>query len=107
MFGEPLRAGNIAIARVEDRLHQGIAARHDVADNPDIRPQGELVRAETFGELDSQRAQLVAHGRIHVGVATGDTITGTLRDGGDSAHEGSADAQDVEVRRHEGTRFYD
>src|SRR5688572_4535956 len=107
VFGEPLGARGIAIPGVEDRFHQWITARHYVADNPDIRPQGELVGAETLGELDSERAKLIAHGRIHVGVATGNAIAGALRDGGDPAHECSADAQDVDVRRHEGTRFYD
>jgi hypothetical protein len=107
VFGKPLRTRGVAISGVEDRFHQWITARDYVADNPDIRPQGELVCAEPFSELDSQRAKLIAHGRIHVGIASGNAIAGALRDGGDPAHECSADAQDVDVRRHEGTRFYD
>src|SRR6185436_9653107 len=107
LVGEPLWPGYIALAGVEDRLHQRVAARHDVAHDPDIRLERELARVEALGELDAQRTQLVAHRRIDVGVAARHPVAGRLGDGGDAAHEGAANAEDVKMLRHGGTRFYD
>ena len=68
-----------------------------VADHPDIRVEGELIGAEPFDQLDAERAQLVAHRRVDVGVAAGDLVAGLARQRGDAAHEGAADAEDVDV----------
>ena len=78
LFGEPLRAGDVALAGVEDRFHQRIAPGDDISDHPDVGAKRELLGAEPLGELDAERAQLVAHRRIDVGIAAGDAIAGAL-----------------------------
>src|SRR6185436_9078671 len=105
--GKPLRAGNVPIAAVEDRLHEGIAARDDVADHPDVGLERELLRAEARDQLDAERRELIAHRRIDIGVAAGDAMSRRLGDRGYAAHERAADPEDVEVRRHGGSKFYD
>ena len=42
VLGQPLRAGHVALAAVEDRLHQRVAARDHVADHPEVGSQREL-----------------------------------------------------------------
>ena len=100
MVRKPLRPRDIALAVVEDRFHQGIAPGHDVADHPDVGADDQLLLAEAFGELDAERAQLIAHRRVHVRVAARDAVAGRLGDGGDAAHESAADAEDMEVCAH-------
>ena len=57
----------------------------------------ELVGAVAFDQLDAERAQLIAHRRVDVGVAAGDAVAGFARERGEAAHEGAADAEDVDV----------
>ena len=59
--------------------------------------QRQLLGAEAFDQLDAQRAQLVAHRRVDVGVAAGDAVAGLARQRRQPAHEGAADAEDVDV----------
>jgi len=56
-----------------------------------------LVRAVALDQLDAKCAQLVAHRRIDIRVATGDAKSGLLRDGRDAAHEGAANAKNMEM----------
>jgi hypothetical protein len=84
---------------VQDGLHQGVAAGHHVAHHPEIGLQVKLRGLVAFDEIDSQRGQLVAHRRIDVGVAAGDAVARLACQRGDPAHEGAADAEDVDVHR--------
>src|SRR5690606_23894510 len=77
-----------------------IAPRDDVADHPDVGLERELLGPESRHELDAERLQLIAHGRIDVGVASGHAEACALGERGKSAHEGAADAQDVDVCCH-------
>ena len=52
VLGEPLRPGDIALPAVQDRLHERVTARDDVADDPEIRLEADLLFAEALGELD-------------------------------------------------------
>src|SRR3954470_20692125 len=112
VLGEPLRAGGVAIAAVEDGLHEGVPSGDHIAHDPQVRLQGQLVRSESLDQIDAERLELLAHRRIDVRVATGDAVARRLRDGGDTAHECAADAEDVDVGRHSetvwkaGRRFY-
>src|SRR4029077_5239274 len=77
-----------------------IAARDDVADHEHVgvlRRARELRRRVAFDQLDPERIQLRAHGRVDVGVATGHAMAGGARDRRETAHEGAADAEDVEM----------
>ena len=73
VFRQPLRAAGVGQAGVENGFHQRklgasvgqTAARHHVADHEDVRFQCQLVGAEAFDQLDAQRAQLIAHGRVN------------------------------------------
>ena len=102
MLGQPLRAAGVGQARVEDGLHQRVAPGDDVADHEEIGLERQLFRVEAFDQLDAQGPELVAHGRIDVGVAAGDGVAGFSRQGRQAAHEGAADAQDVNVHGEKG-----
>jgi len=92
-----LRPRDVGQVAVEDRLHQRIAARDHVADQEQVGFQPNLLRVPAFDELDALRLQLGAHRRVDVGVAAGHLVACLLRDRSDAAHEGAADAQDVDV----------
>jgi hypothetical protein len=100
VFGQPLRPGHVALAMIKDRFQQRVAAHHNVADHPHVGAHDQLLLVEPFGQLDAERAQLLAHRRIDVRVAAGDSIAGGARDGRDAAHEGAADSEDMEVCAH-------
>src|SRR5512139_383743 len=97
IVGQPLRTGGVGQAALEDGFHQRVAAGHDVADDEDIGLEVDLAGVPAFGQFDAERAQLVGHRRVDVGVAAGDGVAGWARDGGDAAHEGAADAEDVQM----------
>ena len=97
VLGEPLRARNVAFATVEDRFHQRVTARDDVADHPEVGREPQLLLAESFDQLDAERRELLAHRRVDIGIAAGDAIAGGAGNGGDAAHERAADAEDVKV----------
>ena len=61
--------------------------------------QRQLVGAEAFDQVDAERAQLVAHRRVDAGVAAGHAVAGFARQRGQAAHEGAADAENVNVHR--------
>ena len=92
-------ARSVRISLIEDRLHQGVAAGNHVADDPDIRAKRTLVGRVAFDQFDTQRLQLVAHGRIHVGVAPGHPVAGRLGEGGNPSHESAANAENMQVFR--------
>ena len=96
-LGEPLRPGHVREPAIEDRFHQRIAARDDVADDEEVGAESELVETPAFDEADALRLELRAHRRIDVGIAAGDGVAGLAGDGGDAAHERAADAEDVDV----------
>ena len=99
VLGEPLRTGGVGEPAVEHRLHHRLAARHDVADDAEVR----LVFVELRGvvalmQADAEVAQLVAHRRIDLGVAAGDDVAALARDLREAAHESAANAEDVEMQ---------
>ena len=96
---EPLRAGSLGDVALEERFDDRLAARHDVADDHDIGPRRQLGGFETLDELDAERCQLRAHRRIYVVVGTGDTMARRLREGCNPGHEGTGNAENVDVHR--------
>ncbi len=107
LLGQPLRPAGVAQPAVQDRLHQRVArravrlacARDHVADDPDVRRQRDLVGAEALDQVDAERAQLVAHGRIDARVAARDPVAGFARQRCDPSHERAADTENVDVHR--------
>ena len=98
VLGEPLRAGVVGQPAVEQRLDHREAARHRVADDVEVGAVAiELGRVVALVQLDAERAQLVAHRRVDLGVAAGHFVAELARDPGEPAHEGAADAEDVQV----------
>ena len=95
VLGQPLRPGDVGQAAIEDGLHQRIAARHDIANDPEIRGDGQLRGVPARNQFDALLLELGAHGRIDVGIATGDTMASLTRQHRNAAHEGAADSQDV------------
>jgi hypothetical protein len=81
ILGEPLRPGHVGQPAIEDRLHQRIAARDDVADDEEIRRRVELLDGRAFDQADALRLELRAHRRIDVGIAAGDGVAGLAGDG--------------------------
>src|SRR5690606_37333397 len=97
MLCEPLRPGDVWIAAIENGFHERIAAGDDVADHPQVRTQIELLRAKPADDVDALLFELFAHGRIDVGVAAGHAMTRRLGKRRDTAHEGAADAEYVDM----------
>ena len=97
MLGQPLRPGDIRQAAVENRLEQRVAARHRVADHVHVGLQVELAAVVAFDQPDALLLELGAHRRIHVGVAAGHGMAGCAREQRNAAHEGAADAEDMDV----------
>ena len=105
MLAEPLGAAGIGGATVQNGFHQGelgaavgqARPAHDVADDVQVRLQRQLVGAVAFDQVDAQCAQLVAHGRVNACVAARDAVARRARQCGQPAHEGSANAQDMDV----------
>ena len=96
-LGQPLRAGHVGQPTVKDRLHQRVAAADHVADHIHVGLRLQLRRVPALRQGDTQLLELGAHRRVDVGVATGNGVARLLGDGGDAAHEGAADAEDVDV----------
>ena len=97
VFADPLRAGHIRQAAVEDFFHQRVTARDDIANHIQIRVQLGLFGIKALDQFDSLRFQLGAHRRIHVGIATGDFMAGFLGQHGQAAHEGTANAENMNM----------
>src|SRR4051812_14316961 len=85
VLGQPLRSGRVTLTAIEDRFHERVAARDDVSDHPYIGFEGQLLFSEALDQFDAQCLELLAHRRVDVGVATGDPVASSLRDGRDSA----------------------
>jgi len=99
MFAEPPRAGGVAQAAIEHGLDDRVAPRERVADDDPIRRRFELRRIPAGGHLDAGRGELIAHGGVDAGVGAGHAVSagsGQLRQ---PAHEGAADAEDMDVHQ--------
>ena len=100
LVGKPLRPRNVALSPVEDRLHQGIAARDYIADYPKVGREAQLLGAKALDQLDAERRELLAHRRIDVRVAPCYAIARALGNGRETAHEGAADSEDMQMCGH-------
>jgi len=56
-----------------------------------------LAGVETFDQVDAGGAQLVAHRWVDIGIAARDLVPGSHRQLRDTAHEGAADSQNMNV----------
>jgi hypothetical protein len=84
----------------ELRRAVGLAGAADhVADDKHVGLERHLAGVEAFDQFDAQGAQLVAHGRVDAGVAAGHGVAGFTGQGGQAAHEGAADAENVDVHQ--------
>ena len=97
VLAHPLRSRSVGKTAVENGLEKGIAARNGVSHHPKIGFDRELLGAVAFGEFDPRRAQCVAHRRINPSVASRHGVSGLRRKLRDAAHEGAADAENVNV----------
>ena len=88
----------VGSARVQQRLDDGLAARQRVADD-DAFDAGVDRRVVALDELDAELLELRAHRRVDVLIGARDVVPGLLRDGRDAAHEGAADAEDVDAHQ--------
>jgi len=96
---EPFRPGTVGDTAVEQLFDHRDASGHHVADDHHIRRRLQLARRVALGHRDSERRQLIAHRGIYVPVAAGDTMARLARNSGHARHEGSADAEDMDVHQ--------
>ncbi len=100
MVTQPLRTAGVGHARFQNGFHQRVTrmafgcacTRHHIAHHEHVGLQGHLVLPIAFDQFDTQRAQLIAHRRVHPGVTTGDAVTGFAGQGSQTAHECAANA---------------
>ena len=105
VFGQPLRAAGVGQAGIQDGLHQrkfGLAIRlvntaHHITDHEQVRLQRQLLGAVTLNQRNAQPAQLVAHGRVDAGITPCHTVAGFSCQGSQSAHEGAANAENMNM----------
>ena len=105
MFRQPLRAAGVGQASIQNGFHQrefGVAIGQarpadDIAHHKHVGLQCELVSAKAFHQLNAQRAQLVAHGRVNAAVAARDLVARFARQRGQAAHKSAANPENVYV----------
>ena len=56
-----------------------------------------MLRRVAAHQVDAQRLELSAHRRIDVGVGAFDRVAQLARQRGDTAHEGAADAENMQT----------
>ena len=84
---EPLRSRGVSHAAIEQRFDHRTAAAQRVADHHDVGIEIELLGAVALDELDAERRELIAHGRIDVEVRAGDAKSRRLADRRHAPHE--------------------
>ena len=91
-YGEP---------RIEQCFDRRVAARHRVADHDaSSRSADRAVPAViALHQRDAERFELRAHRRVDACVGALDLVAQLARERGDAAHEGAADAEDVQAHR--------
>ena len=97
VFGKPLGSGGERQIALQDFFHQRIAPRDDVADHPQVGCDADLVGAVSFDQPYTRRRQLIAHGRVDTCIAARHAVARGERQLRQTAHEGAADAEDVDV----------
>ena len=108
VFSQPLRPAHVGCAAVQNRFHQRefrrtvcqMGARNHVADHKHVGRAwqlGQLICPISLDQFNAERAQLVAHWRVHPGIATCHRVTSLSRQCRQSAHEGAANSQYVYV----------
>ena len=107
VFRQPLRAAGVAGTGIQNRLHQGElgaavgqpGAADNVADHKHVGLEGKLLRPKTFDQIDTQGAQLVAHGWVDARITTGDPVTRLPRQRRQPAHKRTANTQNMNVHQ--------
>src|ERR1035438_5167899 len=97
ILGKPLGARRIAQVAVENSLQKRIPPGNSVPHDEQIRIEGQLLDSIALDQLDALGRQLAAHGRIDTGVAARHPVASLPRHQGDAAHEGAANAEDVDM----------
>ena len=92
---QPLRSRGVRHAAIEQRFDHRTAATQRIAHHHDVGIEIELLGSVPLDELDAQRRELIAHGRIDVQVRPGDAESRGLGDRRQAAHEGPRNSQDV------------
>ena len=97
LLGQPLRPRDVGQPGIQNGFHQRIAPPHHVAHHPDIGLERQLGRVPALDQVDAQRAQLITHRRVDVGVAAGDLEARLAGNGGHPTHEGAANTKNMYV----------
>ncbi|CWR46709.1 Uncharacterised protein [Neisseria meningitidis] len=98
VFRQPLRAGNIRQAEVQNRFNHIHPALGDIADNVNVGFKFvQLSGIEAFIHVYTQGFELGAHRRIHLRVATADFKPRFFGNGGKPAHKRAADTDNMDV----------
>jgi hypothetical protein len=84
---EPLRSRGVRHTAIKQRFDHRAAATQRVAHHHDVGIEIELLGAVALDELDAQRRELIAHGRIDIEVRSRDAESRGLGDRGYASHE--------------------
>ncbi|MNT11005.1 hypothetical protein D3C72_1458630 [compost metagenome] len=95
LLGQPLGAGNVALAGIQDGFHGRVAARQRVADHHLPSALRHAVGAVALVQGDAQLLELGRHRRIDGLVAAADRMAQFPRQGGHATHEGAGDCKDM------------
>ena len=81
---------------IKNRFHGGVAPRHRVADDDEVRG-GNILRTEPRCDFNALGFQECGHRGVDVFVLSGDLKSAMAHGGGDGAHRRAADAEEVDV----------
>ena len=97
VFAHPLRARGIGEPRIENGFEERIPAGNGISHDPEVGRKLKLLSAVALGNFDSVRGKRVAHRRVNILVAPGDAVACCARELRDAAHEGAADAENMNM----------
>jgi hypothetical protein len=96
---QPLRPGVIGQSGIQQRFNRRVTATQHVADDHAIQPVVELTIVVTFVKPNAELTKLRTHRWIDVLVRAGNLVTRCLSEGRYTAHERSADTQDMNAHQ--------
>ena len=97
VFAHPLRTRCIGEPGIENGFKQRIPAGNGIPHDPKVGRKLKLISAVSLGDFDAVRSERVAHRRINILVAPGDAVACRARELRDAAHEGAADAENMNM----------
>ena len=97
---QPFRPGHIIQPLVQRLFQRRVAPAERVADDDPVRRGPQMPGGIARHDIDAGGGQLFAHRRIDIFIGAGHRMAQAPGDLRDAAHEGAADAQDMQAHQY-------